>query len=169
MYTLAYESIANNNINEGVMDELLNGARCNNALKDITGCLIYYDGTFVQLLEGEKQTVLELYGKIKLDDRHHDVHMFSQDDIQSRMFPDWGMAYFPIDEKKTSSYEFEQFKRNLLLLTDLIAPTNITVKLFWVRIKFLLSDPPQGARSLRGIITGPTSNHSYYCRPWNIT
>ncbi len=143
MYTLAYESIANDNINVGVMEALLKDARSNNALKDITGCLIYYDGTFVQLLEGEKQNVLELYKKIKSDDRHIDVHMFSEDDIQARAFPDWGMAYFPIDDKKTSRHEFERFKRNLLLLTDLMEPSNITVKLFWIRIKFLLSDPPK--------------------------
>ena len=125
------------------MEALLKDARSNNALKDITGCLIYYDGNFVQLLEGEKQKVLELYGKIKLDGRHSDVHMFSEDDIQKRVFTDRGMAYFPIDDKKTSRYEFERSKRNLLLLTDLTGPTNITLRLFWMRTRFLLGNPPK--------------------------
>ncbi|HEA20824.1 hypothetical protein LCGC14_1173420 [marine sediment metagenome] len=143
MYTLAYESIADNNLNVGAMEALLKKARSNNALKGITGCLIYYDGSFVQLLEGEEQNVLELYGKIKLDGRHSDVHMFSEDDIRAGTFPDREMAYYPIDEIKASRYEFEQFKRNLLLLTDLMRPTNITVKLFWARINFLLGGPPR--------------------------
>lgn len=81
------------------MEALLKEAGSNNTLKDITGCLIYYDGNFIQLLVGDKQKVLELYRKIKLDDGHCDVHILSANDIQTRACPDWGMAYFPIADK----------------------------------------------------------------------
>lgn len=69
--------------------------------------------------------------------------MFSEDDIDKRTFPNWGMAYYPIDAKTTSKSEFEQFKRNLLLLADLTEPTHLTAKLFWDRTKFLISNPPK--------------------------
>ena len=52
------------------------------------------------------------------------------------------MAYYPIDEDKMGLPEFEQFKRNLLLLADLSKPTNVTAILFWKKMKFLLSLPP---------------------------
>lgn len=142
MYTLTYESIAVKRMGSGEMDELLAKARKFNNSQGITGCLVYYMGGFVQVLEGDKQAVENLYEKIKVDKRHKNVNMFSSDEIKSRTFPNWGMAYYPIDESKTSEVEYEQFKRNLLLLADLVEPTNITAKMFWKRIKLLISKPP---------------------------
>ena len=69
------------------------------------------------------------------------IYMFSTEKIEKRDFPNWGMAYYPIDENNTNVQEFEQFKRNLLLLGDLIEPSNVTARLFWTRIKLLISSP----------------------------
>jgi len=142
MYTLTYESIATKKMSGGEMDLLLERARSNNARNGITGCLIYYMGGFVQVLEGEREKIEELYEKIKRDKRHRSVHKFSDDHIPEQSFPKWSMAYYPIDENNTDRYEFEQFKRNLLLLADFVEPANVTAKLFWKRIKFLISVPP---------------------------
>ena len=67
MYTLTYESVATNKIKGAEMEELLEKARENNQREDITGCLIYYQGGFVQLLEGNKKKIEALYKKIKMD------------------------------------------------------------------------------------------------------
>ena len=142
MYTLAYESIATEQMKFRDMELLLAHARTKNNRSGITGCLVYYEGGFLQLLEGERAAVEKVYEKIKLDNRHKDLHLFSDDTITERTFPNWGMAYYPVSEDHSSQYEFEQFKRNLLLLTDLIEPTNVTAKLFWKRIKILLAHPP---------------------------
>ena len=142
IYTLTYESVETSEMTHEDMTELLEKARLNNTRDNITGCLIYYMGGFVQVLEGEKQVVQKLYEKIKGDKRHQNVHMFSEDDEVKRTFPNWGMAYYPIDSKSTSKSEFEQFRRNLMLLADFTEPTNVTAKLFWDRTKFLLSNPP---------------------------
>lgn len=53
------------------------------------------------------------------------------------------MVYYPIDENTTTRSEFEQFKRNLLLLADLTEPTHVTAQLFWRRTKFLIANPPK--------------------------
>ena len=143
VYTLTYESIESEKMTHEDMTELLDKARLNNTRDNITGCLIYYMGGFIQVLEGDKKMVTLLYEKIKEDSRHKNVHMFSQDDDVKRTFPNWGMAYYPIDSKSTSKSEFEQFKRNLMLLADFTEPTNVTAKLFWDRTKFLLSNPPK--------------------------
>lgn len=126
------------------MGELLEQARADNERDDITGCLIYYMGGFIQVLEGDKEKVQNLYDRIKGDKRHKNVHMFSEDVIEKRSFPNWGMAYYPIDENTTTRREFEQFKRNLLLLADLTGPTHVTAQLFWKRTKFLIANPPKG-------------------------
>lgn len=142
MYTLTYESVATGKIIGSEMEELLQKARANNQREDITGCLIYYKGGFVQLLEGDKDKIEALYEKIKIDPRHKNVSLFSDDEISKRTFPNWGMAYYPMDENNTNKYEYEQFKRNLILLSDLIEPTNVTSKQFWKKIKTMISEPP---------------------------
>ncbi|MDF4203826.1 BLUF domain-containing protein [Maribacter sp. SA7] len=142
MYTLTYESVATNKLKTPEMEELLEKARANNKRDDITGCLIYYKGGFVQLLEGNKKKINELYDKIKKDPRHKNVTLFSDDEISERTFPNWGMAYYPIDENNTTKYEYEQFKRNLILMADLIESTNVTSKQFWKKIKTMISEPP---------------------------
>lgn len=77
MYTLTYESVAVNKMSGKEMDELLEQARADNERDDITGCLIYYMGGFIQVLEGNKEKVQNLYDRIKGDKRHKNVHMFS--------------------------------------------------------------------------------------------
>ncbi|WP_051941898.1 BLUF domain-containing protein [Maribacter forsetii] len=142
MYTLTYESVATNALKASEMEELLEKARTNNIRDNITGCLIYYKGRFVQLLEGDKKKIEVLYEKLMTDPRHKNVTLFSDDEITKRTFPNWGMAYYPIDEDHTNKYEFEQFKRNLILLSDLVEPTNVTAKHFWKKIKTMIAEPP---------------------------
>lgn len=142
MYTLTYESTATEEVQVANMEDLLEKARVNNQRNGITGCLIYFQGGFVQLLEGDKKKIEALYKKIKIDERHKNVTIFSDDEISERTFPNWGMAYYPIDEKHATKYEFEQFRRNLIMLSDLVEPTSTTAKLFWKKIKKLISEPP---------------------------
>ena len=142
MYTLTYESTATIEVKVANMEELLENARVNNQRDGITGCLIYFDNSFVQLLEGNKKKIKLLYEKLKIDDRHKNVTLLSEDEISERTFPNWGMAYYPIDEKHATKYEFEQFRRNLIMLSDLVEPTSTTAKLFWKKIKKLISEPP---------------------------
>jgi len=142
MYTLTYESVATEKIKGEEMEVLLKKARANNQRDGITGCLIYYKGGFVQLLEGERDKIEILYEKIKKDPRHKNVTLFADDEISKRTFPNWGMAYYPIDENNTTKYEFEQFRRNLILLSDLVESTNVTAKQFWKKIRTMIAEPP---------------------------
>jgi len=57
LYTLTYESVAAKEFSNSEMDELLQKARSNNLKLEITGCLIYYMGGFIQVLEGEKEVI----------------------------------------------------------------------------------------------------------------
>jgi len=130
-------------MNSQEMAVLLEKARSNNERDNITGCLIYNMREFVQVLEGDREKILPLYERLKVDSRHIYVHLVSDDEIEERTFPNWGMAYYPIDEKATSKSELEQFRNNLLLLADLTDLTHMTARLFWKRIKFIITRPPE--------------------------
>ena len=143
MYTLTYESKAVGKPTAAEMEELMEKSRTNNLACDITGCLVYYNGGFIQIIEGEKATVLALFEKIKLDKRHRKVHLFSECKIAQRTFNNWGMPYLIPRENTSSRFEVDQFKNNISLLSELSEQTNTTVLLFWRRIKLLLNNPKE--------------------------
>ena len=45
------------------LDQILASARWRNLAQDITGMMIYYRGEFVQILEGSKKSVQNVYDK----------------------------------------------------------------------------------------------------------
>lgn len=141
MYTLTYESKAVGNPTAEDMEQLMEKARADNEVNGITGCLLYCNGGFIQIIEGEKKHILALFEKIKLDKRHTDVHLFSDHDITERTFDSWGMPYLISNENTVSKVEIEHFKNNVLVLSELSSQTNVTVLLFWRRIRLLLNSP----------------------------
>ena len=67
MRQLLYVSSTPRNITPATLDRILAASRANNALLGITGLLIYIDGGFLQILEGEERVVRELYMRISTD------------------------------------------------------------------------------------------------------
>lgn len=70
--------------------------------------LLYGEGTFIQVLEGEAELIEQTYEIIAKDPRHLNLIMITGGDITERNFPDWSMGF------KTINYdilkEFEGFK-----------------------------------------------------------
>jgi hypothetical protein len=75
------------------LEEILEGARESNAEVGITGALVYVDGFFLQVLEGEAEDVQELMGRISKDVRHESVTVLKRGEIPAALFNDWTMAY----------------------------------------------------------------------------
>ena len=74
------------------LSRILHVARTRNRSKSITGCLLFSDRYFVQLLEGERALVSKLYSQIAADTRHRDVELVEVQPIETRDFADWDMA-----------------------------------------------------------------------------
>ena len=55
--------------------------------------MLYYEGEFIQYLEGNQIKVLELFDKIKKDKRHTDIELISYAERDSREFSNWEMAF----------------------------------------------------------------------------
>ncbi len=73
--------------------KLLLLARQNNARAGLTGMLLYAEGSFFQVLEGQMEAVDALYSEIELDTRHAKVTKIIQEPIQRRVFDDWTMGF----------------------------------------------------------------------------
>lgn len=65
MYQLNYHSISRPSLHLGDLDDILEEANATNSARNIFGCLIYHHNRFVQILEGRKKNVLQVYKKIR--------------------------------------------------------------------------------------------------------
>jgi len=76
-----------------MIQDILTKSRTNNPRLGITGALLFTDGYFAQVLEGEKSVVETLFEKIRSDPRHSDITVLSFRANAHRRFPEWSMAY----------------------------------------------------------------------------
>ena len=67
MFSLIYRSVARESFIESDIYKMLSDARDFNAEHHITGCLLYHDRKFLQLLEGEKSVIISLFNAIESD------------------------------------------------------------------------------------------------------
>jgi len=102
MYHLVYTSVAVAPFSEVDLIQLLEQSRNSNKTTEITGILLYIQGKFIQVLEGEKTAVNKLYTNIVGDGRHKKVTIVIEGDSKERMFKGWSMGF-----KKLGSQQFE--------------------------------------------------------------
>lgn len=99
MYRLIYISTATKGLTKAEIENLLENSRKNNSKADITGMLIYRDGNFIQLLEGEENAVKELFITIQKDSRHRDCTVLNEAHVDKRCLFEWSMRYKSFDGK----------------------------------------------------------------------
>ena len=115
MFYLIYVSTAASllSINELVL--LLDKSRANNDRLDITGMLLYKGGNFMQILEGDKQSVLNLYDVIKADSRHKNVSLIKTGKLGARNFENWSMGFTDMDKAESFPRYEDYFRDNFNL------------------------------------------------------
>jgi EAL domain-containing protein (putative c-di-GMP-specific phosphodiesterase class I) len=89
---LIYTSTATQAFTDNDILELLEKARENNQRLEITGMLLYTDGSFFQVLEGDRAVVDALFQHIAKDERHTAVTTIIRETIARRSFGDWTMG-----------------------------------------------------------------------------
>ena len=80
-----------------ILDKILEQSRTKNPRQGITGLLCFRDELFVQVMEGGRDAVCELFNTIVRDDRHKDVRLLAFDEIAERQFSNWTMGKVNID------------------------------------------------------------------------
>jgi hypothetical protein len=89
---LVYLSRATMNVDRTELFDIASISMANNRAADVTGALLFCDGYFLQILEGEPAVLTRTLEKISQDLRHVDVQVLERRDNVARSFADWEMA-----------------------------------------------------------------------------
>jgi hypothetical protein len=109
---------------------LLQEAREFNSQHNITGMLLYKDMSFMQLIEGPKAVVKELFSKIEDDPRHTRVEVLLEDIILERQFSDWYMGFANLKNATLSQEQgYSDFLKNEDNLLKLAEEPSLALKL----------------------------------------
>jgi len=115
IFNLIYTSTRSESFFENNIESILNTSVENNQSKNITGLLAYHDDKFIQILEGDEETVNALFDIISADQRHCFIQKVFEGYSPERHFPDWAMAF-----KKITEQEYDVLKGMLPLNFKLI-------------------------------------------------
>jgi len=97
-----YASRAAVPLSPAIMDSILEQSRRNNPRLGITGMLCMSDDVFIQVLEGGRDEVCELYKTIISDNRHANVRLLVYEEITERRFGHWTMGHVNIAKVNAS-------------------------------------------------------------------
>lgn len=120
MYRLIYLSTAvKSKTTDSELSDLLLKSQKSNRSFDITGILLHKNGEFMQVLEGEKKSVLDLFEIIKKDKRHKNIIAFDQKEIESRYFTGYFMAFNDAHFDKLNKFEsLRDFNHDKIIRSD---------------------------------------------------
>ena len=97
LYHLGYVSTEAVKFSEEALVALLSEARNANADRDVTGLLLYREGSFYQVLEGSESAVMATFQEIEGDPRHKEVRILFHGETDAREFADWKMGFLNLD------------------------------------------------------------------------
>ena len=92
--------------------EIENIANKNNPLIGVTGMLFCNSEGYLQVLEGPRVNVSNLFIKISRDEKHKDPMLISVKDIQKRMFGVWAMRVIDSTTAEENVIDFLKNKYN---------------------------------------------------------
>jgi hypothetical protein len=133
---LLYASRAATPMTPLVIESILDQSRENNTRLGVTGILCFSDDIFIQVLEGGRDEVCELYNTIVRDARHLNVRILSYEEIPERRFGGWTMGQVNIAKvnptlllKYSERPELNPFggsgRASMALLDELIATASV--------------------------------------------
>jgi hypothetical protein len=93
-----YASRAAQAVSPVMIDDILEKSRTCNPASGITGILCYSGDVFIQVLEGGRDEVCELYNKIAGDRRHTNVRILVYEEIRERKFCNWSMGHVDLSK-----------------------------------------------------------------------
>ena len=97
LYHLGYVSTEAIKFSDEALVALLSEARTANTDRDVTGLLLYREGSFYQVLEGSESAVMATFQDIEGDPRHKEVRVLFNGETDAREFADWQMGFLNLD------------------------------------------------------------------------
>jgi RecJ-like exonuclease len=85
--------------------EMVKKAQDKNKTLEITGMLLYENGSFFQILEGTEDVVEDLFKKISEDERHTNIVEVISEYIHKRSFEEWSMGYAILSKEEIAKID----------------------------------------------------------------
>lgn len=134
IFEITYKSTMAKNLDLQGIKEIVETSTKNNEKNSITGCLVCQDGSFFQLLEGNKSKVLEIFNKIKEDNRHYDVIELTKKVNTKRIFPKWNLALLSDTEELNQELKQKALKLDIEMGKLLHSETEKINEVFWRKV-----------------------------------
>lgn len=109
VYYLAYMSSSRAEWSEQQVRDLVASSQRHNEALGVTGVLLYKGGSFLHVLEGEREVVRALFDRVGRDPRHHRILVLLQGEQPEREFGDWSMAFSDLDTADSCCGEYADF------------------------------------------------------------
>lgn len=93
VFQIAYMSAAKPGLTEAEVHDILRASSVNNRRSQLSGMLLLLDGTFFQVLEGDRENVETTYKRISSDRRHSALIRVLEREREERSFPHWSMGF----------------------------------------------------------------------------
>ena len=126
-YTICYLSKKAETLENSELESLFKYISEINPTLNITGALLYNNDFFLQVIEGDKDILKDLFSKIRKDKRHINILMILDQKIENRIFQNYE-ANFNIMKTKDdierlntylSKYDFEnKYPKNIRTLIE---------------------------------------------------
>lgn len=131
-----YASRAAAGTSAAILDDILVQSRRNNPANGITGMLCVSNNVFIQVLEGGRDEVCDLYHAIVRDTRHEQLRLLAYEEITERRFGGWTMGQVNLAKVNPSQLlkyfkhaELDPFDASgsatLSLLSELVASASL--------------------------------------------
>ena len=141
MHSLVYRSVAIDNFELPSIYKMLSDARLFNSRHNITGCLLFHDNKFLQLLEGEEKEVERLFQRIRKDPRHHSMEIICEERSSIRLFDEWSMAFHDYGLNGSSAnLKLKQIDNFFEKSDAFMKPSTLAIP-FFANVKDILFDP----------------------------
>ncbi|MCC5886593.1 MAG: BLUF domain-containing protein [Gammaproteobacteria bacterium] len=145
LWAYCYISEARSPVNQMDLRAILETAQAFNRSRDITGCLIYEQGHFAQVLEGGAKELEALMQRIVQDPRHRQVRIVWSGPVERRMFEQWSMAAFNLDRPDpTDSVSIRELRQEL---AEFIAVSEKNLASFPAFFRFCLACQRAGSEA----------------------
>ena len=122
-FAISYVSTANSALNQDEVAELLEQTEIRNKNQGVNGFLIYSDGNFFEVMEGEETKIKDKFKRIKKDPRHKNIMMIFEKEIDKPLFDDKQANFI----SKNTKYRQMKVENFLYYIKDLDESTQKAV------------------------------------------
>jgi len=93
IFQLIYTCALIENVSSKQLEKIARESRVRNQKLGLTGILLCNDGSVLQVLEGDREIVTDLYNRITEDPRVKNPLILIQRTALNREFPNWSMGF----------------------------------------------------------------------------